>query len=190
MKKKILLGIILADAILIGVSLTSVVGYRNVESNVNTSPLFFIRNRRAIGKGENSLTATYVGFDKEINLFVPPIDKKVELTERILHNIHNMDDASFDRFVHLIKSHINHYTINEKEIKFALHFQRNNQGLNDTMSLLSWNEPCTIGVWLPGCFIINILSKIVDYIYAFIAWINNIRHSISYIIPGCCETWN
>ena len=67
----------------------------------------------------------------------------------------------------------------------------NNQEINETaVSLPSWNDPCTIGAWFPGCWIINIFITIVDSINALLLWINNIRHAVSHIIPGCCETWN
>ena len=48
MKKKIIIGSIIAVAILVGVSLTSVVGYKRVESDFRESPLFNVRSERAI----------------------------------------------------------------------------------------------------------------------------------------------
>ena len=48
MNKKILIGSIIAVAILIGISFISVVGYNSVESNAKASPLFNIRTQRAI----------------------------------------------------------------------------------------------------------------------------------------------
>jgi hypothetical protein len=190
MKKKLLIGSIIALCILIGVSFTSVVGYNSIEFGVNASPLFNIRNYRAIGTDERSLTSNYLGSGEEIDICLPPIDSKGELIEKILHNIQTLDDISFDNLVSLVKSRIKQKSIDEKEIKFVLNYQRIIYKMNETMVLLSWNEPCTIDAWFPGCIIINILSTIVDSIYAFLVWIKNIRHSISYIIPGCCETWN
>ena len=55
MNKKILIGSIIAVTILIGVSFTSVVGYRSVASDVKASPLFNIRTSRAIDEEEKGL---------------------------------------------------------------------------------------------------------------------------------------
>jgi len=48
MNKKILIGSIIAVAILIGVSFTSVVGYNSVDSNVKASPISTVRTSRTI----------------------------------------------------------------------------------------------------------------------------------------------
>jgi len=71
MNKKILIGSIIAVAILILVSFTSVVGYRRVESNVKDSPLFNIRSSRAVDKEGKDFTTDYVGKGEEINIPVP-----------------------------------------------------------------------------------------------------------------------
>ena len=55
--KKILLGSIIAVAVLIGVSFTSVVGYSSVKSNsAINSPLFNVRTNRAIDKERRIIT--------------------------------------------------------------------------------------------------------------------------------------
>jgi len=61
MNKKILIGSIIAVAILVGVSLTSVVGYQSVESNFKESPLFNVRSNRAIEKDGSIVTYNYIG---------------------------------------------------------------------------------------------------------------------------------
>jgi hypothetical protein len=60
MNNKILTGSIIAVAILILVSFTSVVGYSSVESDGKSSPLFNVRSSRAIDKNGKVFTTDYV----------------------------------------------------------------------------------------------------------------------------------
>ena len=77
MKKKILIGSIMAIAILIGISFTSAVGYKSVESNVNNSPLFNIRINRAKGEETKDISFNYI--TKEITLPFPKRNNKTIL---------------------------------------------------------------------------------------------------------------
>ena len=190
MNKKILIGSIIAVAVLIGVSFTSAVGFQSVKSNVKASPLFTIRSKRAIDEESKDLICDYVGKGEEIAISIQKGDKRPVLIQRFIDRISEMDDKTFDKLVSLIFSRIKQNSIDDEKIVIVLNQSRNNQEINENVSLLSWNDPCTIGAWFPGCWIINIFITIVDSIHALLLWINNIRHSISYILPGCCQTWN
>jgi hypothetical protein len=102
MKKKILIGSIIAVTILVGVSFTSVVGYRSVESNVQASPLFTIRSSRAIDEESEDLSCKYVGKEKTSFITIPKRDNKDLLGQKIINNIKLMDDKSFEKFIDLI----------------------------------------------------------------------------------------
>ncbi|UCD14590.1 MAG: hypothetical protein JSW60_04005 [Thermoplasmatales archaeon] len=71
MVKKILIGSIIAVAVLICVSFTSVVGFQSVKSNVKASPRFTVRTKRAIDEESKDLTCDYVGKGEEIIIPLP-----------------------------------------------------------------------------------------------------------------------
>ena len=101
MKKKILIGSIIAVVILVLVSFTSVVGYNSVKSNVKTSPLFKVRTNRAIGEESKDITCMFVG--KGITLLFPKRDDKSVLTQKVVDRINRMDDKTFERFIKCIE---------------------------------------------------------------------------------------
>jgi hypothetical protein len=190
MNKKIHIGSIVAGAILIGVSFTSVVGYRGVASDVQASPLFNIRSSRAIDEESEELSCEYVGKGDYINLLILNRKDKTILLQNFIERICKMGDKTFNKYFGLIFSRIKQNSIDEKKIVIVLNQLKNIQEINESISLLSWNNPCTIGAWFPGCWIINIIITFVDSIHTLLLWLKNIRNSISYILPGCCETWN
>jgi len=189
MNKKILIGSVIAVCILIGVSFTSVVGYRSVTSDVKASPLFNIRSSRAIDEESGDLSCEYVGKRNIINLIIPDRDVEIEVMRKVIEDIKTMDDETFNKFVSLIFSRIKQNNIDDKKIIILFNHLRNYQDYKESLSLISWNDPCTIDAWFPGCWIINIIITIISSIHALLIWINNIKY-ISVILPGCCETWN
>jgi len=98
MKKKILIGSIITVTILIGVSFTSVVGYRRGASDVKASPLFNIRSSRAIDEKSNELTSEYVGKGEEIDLIIPNRVDDIELLQEIVDSINNIDDGQINNW--------------------------------------------------------------------------------------------
>ena len=60
MNKKIIIASIIIVAILVGVSLTSVVGYQSVESNFWESPLFNVRSNLVIDNENKVLNREYL----------------------------------------------------------------------------------------------------------------------------------
>jgi hypothetical protein len=106
MNNKILIGSIIAVSLLIGVSFTSVVGYKSVESDVKISPLFNIRSSRAVDKENDGLTTDYVGKGEESVLSIPGREGKTVLIQKFIENIRMMDEQKFDNFIDIIKKEI------------------------------------------------------------------------------------
>ena len=79
MKRKVLIGIIIAVGILILVSFTSVVGFQKMESDAERlSPLFQIRTIKTLDEySDQSLTRNYIGKGKT-TLFVPSLEEKLK----------------------------------------------------------------------------------------------------------------
>jgi len=99
MNNKTIIGSIIAVAILILVSFTSVVGYNSVESNKILSPLFNVRSDRAVNKEGKDITCDYVGKGEESVLSIPKRDNRTALLQRFIDIIIGMDDATFNRFL-------------------------------------------------------------------------------------------
>jgi len=117
LNNKILIGSIIATAILIGVSFTSVVGYRSVESDVKASLLFYIRSSRAIDEESEELSCAYVGKGDESNLLIPKRDDENNLFQNYIEIIQLMSDGTFNRFVGLIIKYLKKsYTTDDKNI--------------------------------------------------------------------------
>jgi hypothetical protein len=143
MKYKILIGCIVAVTVLIGVSFTSVVGYRSVESDVKDSPLFNIRSSRAIDKDNGDVNYEYNGEGEEVNLLIPNRDEKTVLFQMAIDNINKMDDEAYDRFISLIINSINwnkFKDIDIDEIEIALYKLRKSY-YNTTIPVGNCNSP-------------------------------------------------
>ena len=93
MNKKILLGSIIAVAILVLVSFTGVVGYQTTKSSTiaNASPLFTIRCSRAIDEENKDFVCDYVGKGEEITIPLPLRNDRAILLEKIKDRISKMD---------------------------------------------------------------------------------------------------
>jgi len=102
MNKKILIGSIIAVAILVGVSLTSVLGYQSVESNFRESPLFNVRSGRAIEKDSNDLSYYYFGKDNKITLPFTEQDSDKTSIQKAVRWINNMSNDEFYRTIILV----------------------------------------------------------------------------------------
>ncbi|UCD13577.1 MAG: hypothetical protein JSW60_08480 [Thermoplasmatales archaeon] len=113
MNKKLLVGSIIAVAVLIGISFTSVVGYSSVKSNVKASPLFTIRTQRAIDEESKDLTCDYVGKGEECFLSIPKRDNKTELIIKVIDALRKMDNKEFN----LLKNRVIYFLFEENKIK-------------------------------------------------------------------------
>jgi len=164
MNKKILIGSIIAVTVLIGVSFTSVVGYRSGASDVKASPLFNIRCSRAIDEESGDLSCEYVGKGEVGILSIPKRDDRIELTYKIIESIIKMDDKTYDRFIasiiYYFKKNRN-YKIENEAIINAFNQLRNEKVIIKTISLRSWDSPCTLDAWAPGCLIFFIIASLI-----------------------------
>ena len=130
MNKKILIGSIIAVTVLIGVSFTSVVGYRSVESNVKASPLFNIRSSRAVEKDSKVLSNDYVGKGEEIGIPVQKRDNRTELIQEFFDTTSKMDEKTFNLLVSIAINRIinKNYAKENKipDLKYALYQFKSN----------------------------------------------------------------
>ncbi len=176
MNKKILIGSIIAVAILIGVSFTSVVGYRSGASDVKASPLFNIRSSRAIDEENAVLSYEYMGKGEESILSIPKRDNRIELIQKVIDVIRQMDNATFNRYIVSLVPHMKkngHSNISNEEIVNIIIELRTKQEI-DRIPLINWENqqdfttgPCTYGAWVPGCW----LYWIFDITIALIKWL-------------------
>ncbi|UCF12306.1 MAG: hypothetical protein JSW06_09735 [Thermoplasmatales archaeon] len=131
MKKKIIIGSIIAVVILISVSFTGVVGYSSVKSNSRkASPLFSVRTNRAIGEESKDIACDYAGKGKTTLITIPKRDDRVVLTQRVIDSIRTMDDETLERFIASVidsaKKDKKFNDINPSRIREALFQVRNN----------------------------------------------------------------
>ncbi|UCF12211.1 MAG: hypothetical protein JSW06_09240 [Thermoplasmatales archaeon] len=166
MKKKLIIGCIIAVVILVLVSFTGVVGYQTTKSNsVKVSPLFNIRTNRAIDEESKDLTCKYVG--KGNTLPFPERDDKTIMIQKAIDSISKMDDKTFDRFIAYI---INYAQKNGKingispdEIREALYLFRNSDESIPIFDANTNNNPQILT--LMTCYIT--CSCIITFDYGF-----------------------
>lgn len=160
MNKKILAGSIIAIVLLIGISFTSVVGYRRVESDVKSSPLFTFRTSRAVDKEIKVLKCDYVG--KGITFTIPKRDSKTALILKFIVRINTMDDITFQRFLNLIINQMNdeHEDSKKNEVITTIYQLKNNPEIiisdySEKSNWITWlgNFFLTF-CWFPGCIIL------------------------------------
>ena len=137
MKKKILIGSIIAVALLTLVSFSSVVGFQSVKSDSKiASPLFRVKNN----KGE--ISSNYIGKGKAINILLPKRNDKIELVEKFVNRIKMMDEKSLDRFSDILYNQLNDEikgNINKENIRDSIYCISENSELSKNY-LLNGNE--------------------------------------------------
>ncbi|MBE3122633.1 MAG: hypothetical protein IMZ58_10580 [Thermoplasmata archaeon] len=103
-KKPLVLVSICAVVLLVLGSLSTVVGYQSVKSTgISDSPLFSIRTRKATNQQQNILLPEYLGKGNGNLLQFPFRDNNTELLKNIFKSIKKMDDATFQRFLVLLR---------------------------------------------------------------------------------------
>ncbi len=166
MNKKILIGSIIAVSVLIGVSFTSVVGYRSVEFDVKVSPLFAIRTQKAINEESNSLTCNYVGKGRPTLINIQKRDNRTVLLQRFIERINKIDDMTLNRFINFIIKQLHQAnTITDENIpKLVItlyQIKSNPENIKNELEDITDKFPtqegfwCTSleGEWYPGCII-------------------------------------
>ena len=172
MKKKILIGSIIAVAIIILVSFTSVVGYRSVKSDSKIdSPLFSIRNK----KGE--ISSNFIGKGKAINIPLHRKNDKAELVEKIVNRIKMMNEKSLERVTDIIfyklESDEKIVHTNRNDIKDAIYFISENPELSKSFILQDKEETgfkdYTYGNQTRiGCILVSIYTLFILLFLAFV----------------------
>ncbi len=177
MNRKILIGSIIAVAILIGVSFTSVVGYRSGASDVKASPLFNIRSSRVIDEESEELSCNYIGRGEESILSIPKRFDNIELVQKFIDNIRTMDDKTFNKFLYQLITQIQKRTdiknVNINELIIAIHQIRNNPDKiitdNSDYSPFTYNKDWFPTIcWFPGCIILIFIYLIFAVIITLI----------------------
>ncbi len=185
MNKKILIGSIIAVTVLIGVSFTSVVGYRSGASDVKASPLFNIRTSRAIDEESEELSCEYVGKGEDVDLIISPGDNELKLIRKLIEKIQSMDEETFTKFMnHIIENldKINKTDIgNTQEIIEAIYKLRTNSEDYEIKSIpaqitgMFWECTWKENYWYPGCILFSLIDAIIYYFIFlpiwFITWI-------------------
>jgi hypothetical protein len=177
MNNKILTGVIIAVAILILVSFTSVVGYNSVESDVKVSPLFNIRSSRAIQKDSEDFSCDYVG--KGNYLLLPKRNDKTVLIQKFINSISRMDDTIYNKFLNLLINQIQdkyEYKDINKAINAIQQIRDNHQTFisyeSSSISTFRFEFTPTM-CWFPGCIPLLTIGYIIQgiLIVATIIWL-------------------
>ena len=177
MDKKILVGSIIAVAVLIGVSFTSVVGFHSVKStSAIHSPLFGIRIRRAIGQRQQDISTDYLGYGESINIYLTGRIRRAEQVQKAIDILRDMDDRAFSKMVAKITFQLkNQKQMTAKEtsemLKIFHHIRRNPNYIKDSRIYFKdinnqqqWTATCyefeTKCNWVNGCIIRKIIEAI------------------------------
>ncbi|UCF12237.1 MAG: hypothetical protein JSW06_09370 [Thermoplasmatales archaeon] len=183
MKKKILIGSIIAVVILILVSFAGVVGYQTTKSStiVRASPLFNIRTNRAIDEESKDLTCEYIGIGNTLPF--PERDDKSVLTQKVVNRIRLMDDETLERFIaYLINNarkdkRLN--DINPDRIRESLYQVRNSNKPvpifeDDTANtIIPYTACCTINYGIKGILACILFFPLLPFIMFMILFWGN-----------------
>ena len=180
MKHKILIGSIIAVAILIGVSFTSVVGYSSVKStNVEASPLFNIRTNRAINQEDDGLPCDYVGKGEENTITLPERNDEAYSIQQFIDRIKNMDDRTYNRFITSLLNYLKkkgYSNIKSDKIltemnELRSYIKSNNitcEKIGEPQFYTEYLKECTFINWQFGCIMYKLLDIILQT--AFLAF--------------------
>ena len=171
MNNKILIGSIIAICILIGVSFTSVVGYRSIESDVKASPLFNIRTSRAIDEDTNIQTCNYFGKGKDAGIPIPIRNSTYMLLYEIIDRITKMDKDEINKLIEFMKIHREDITDYENPLK-----NNNNIDLNEVRQVVD-----DINTFNKGNFTSNLKNPIC-YIIKVIIFLFAISASVIWVV--------
>ena len=169
MRKRILLGSIIAVVVIIFVSFTSVVGFQSVNSDSKIeSPLFGVINNR----GE--VSSNYLGKEKEINILLPVRNRRDLIISQFIEMITTMSDKEFEDFIQIIINKISTEKLNFNEellVDELYKFRENNLENNGNIiyNIEGYNKHpfSTSSDWItacnpvPFCIPINIIVVLV-----------------------------
>jgi len=195
MNKKILIGSLVAVAILVLVSFTGVVGYQTTKSSTITraSPLFTVRSNRAIDVESKDLKCDYVGKGEDNFLSIPNRDGNIESLRKAIESIQKMDVKTFNKFIYFVihkalrENKFN--DVNDYESIIALYQFRDNPDLyNKEYNIQgnTWQETPTL-CWFPGCFLYYIIMFYYTYLtFSTVCTLNPPFCTFNYQTYPCC----
>jgi len=173
MKKKIIIGSIIAVVILTLVSFSSVVGYSSVKSDLNiASPLFGVKNN----KGD--VSTNYIGKGEESNILLPTRNRNKVLIVRFVNRIKEMDDRTFEMVIEKIitplKQKDDFQDINMEEIMLSLYQIRENPEkekifeFKDIDNPMNYNLPIDRKIETTNwffCILVDIIEVFIDMLW-------------------------
>ena len=168
MKKKILIGSIIAVVIITIASFTSVVGFQSVKSNSKIhSPLFKIRSEMVSNTAQKRVLSNYIAKEEDVTISFPTRDNATSSVLKIMNEIVNMDDRTFRRFIDYLEKNNQFDSQDVQKITDAclLIRKNSNTGLyidyKDILQIDTNEGDITIDNWVPGCIIFLIIELIV-----------------------------
>lgn len=180
MKKNIFVGSIIAVAILILVSFTSVIGYTTIKSDsISSSPLFNVRTNRAIGEQSTVIHRQYI--NKGISLWFPTQDEKTIVAQEIVDGIRRMDEQSFEKFITVVIMSLQKdkrfNDVNFRQIRDALYLLRNSDESVMQFNIeIDYDFPlqtiasncftfaiCPLTIGLPNCVTVSLCEVTVGF---------------------------
>ncbi|MBA7636883.1 hypothetical protein ES703_44511 [subsurface metagenome] len=181
MNKKILIGSIIAVAILVLVSFTGVVGYQTTKSSTiaRASPLFSVRTSRALDKESKDLSCDYVGKGEVSIISIPKSNNENIQVQKMIEAIRRMNKNSFDRFINSVINHLKKKTtISDKSIGEIVNLLRQlktesvSRNYNDISEIIVFYKSnlflCTLRTyWEIGCYL-NVVIILITIILNFI----------------------
>ena len=136
MKKKILIGSIIAVTVLILVSFSSVIGYPTTKASFDTiSPLFSTRTHQVIDEQENAALQTkYIGKGEAVSIALPKRYDTYTIAQQAFDEIRTMDEQTLERCVGIAFSKVHLTHLGEKI------------GVDDIVTLLKESDDGSIDI--------------------------------------------
>ena len=106
MNTKLLLGSIAIILLLVGLTVTPMVGIRNATSKNSSSPLFEIRRSSVIDAQQSGVERDYIGKQANLSLPLPTLKDTSDLLERFSLFLNRMDERTYERFAKLCMAHL------------------------------------------------------------------------------------
>ena len=180
MNNKILMGSIIAVAILVLVSFTGVVGYQTTKLSTiaKASPLFTVRSSRAIDEESKDFTCDYVGKGEGTSIHFSTYTSRNIRLQKVIDFTSRMDNKTFNSYLNLI---INKIRNNDKygEVNINEAITTIQQIRNNPQTIIldesNKNNIDTIGFdfyptlcWFPGCIPLKILEGIITIFFVIV----------------------
>jgi len=168
-KKKIFIGSFGAAVLILLTSFTMVVGTQtNHETNAN-SLLFVIRVQNTINREQKSVTTSYLGKGIDCKISFIQRETKIDLLQKIIEKITNMNDAQLAKMAFLIYSNKIVKENSQQILRLLYQLKNNPNEIKKQLSMIPNDmshitRSCTPSVfydcplpssqWFPGCIVL------------------------------------